>query len=120
MRRRISERRIGAPRALCLFVWGWVSGGDGMGEAVIGPPRARARVCVCQAQTTRGRPASFFHPPTRTDLAHEEEVALGDGAVRLQEVRLEVHVEQVACHALCVCVEGLVCIWLMAGCLLFC
>ena len=44
----------------------------------------------------------------RTDLAHEEEVALGHGAVRLQEVRLEVHVEQVARHALCVCMDGLV------------
>jgi len=32
-------------------------------------------------------------------LSDEEEVALGDGAVGLKEVRLQVHVEQVAGHA---------------------
>lgn len=46
---------------------------------------------------------SYMHAYRCAYLAHEEEVALGDGAVGLQEVRLEVHVEQVARHALCVC-----------------
>ena len=32
-------------------------------------------------------------------MTDEEEVALGDGAVGLQEVGLQVHVEQVAGHA---------------------
>jgi len=32
-------------------------------------------------------------------LSDEEEVALGDGAVGLKEVRFQVHVEQVAGHA---------------------
>ena len=36
---------------------------------------------------------------TGTYLSYEEQVALLDGAVGLQEVRLEVHVEQVSRHA---------------------
>ena len=69
-----------------------------------------------------------IHPHACTHLADEEEVALGHGAVGLEEVGLEVHVEEVARHALWVgCVWGVwdmgydqywewvLCVWEVGG-----